>query len=797
MSLVFLKNDTNNINVAANDHMKPYDWANYFDTPLVLPPDSQVAYISSTMTRDKVIDFPAPQNVLWMQTGNEQLNIPMPIILDTTQGAETWGEVMSQITANKFTGNTDFMYDGLSGGLTATFDDATQKIKIQMTQRLQPPVQDVWANRGQAISAAWGGLNDTGMGAASGSNGGTATTSLLAGGASTLWDCGWTRCDLAAGGFPPGNPAEFVNNNHTCFYTTTGIKGAVDNIALTGLGGEVHFKGGIIAGAQSATATAQSIPYIAGLNSVQAIESVPATGGNTSIQNYVDECVINGTGIDTALTPNVVQIRIQDQKVYVEVMQTHLPVNPPAPGGPLQRGSWGNCESEQPPPAGTAPYGMKIMDEIDIDTWLTTPLTQPQNTGGEASQPYFNQNQPTNPANNFNQIVFKIKWKTPNTFQIYMGTGYEERSGKYAGTTIAGGNQYAPGTAYQDTYSIIYDSEDGGTYSNNLAGDVDKTFFVPTFFGDLGFCGWIDRRTRLDFRGNFDVIKCYGDNVGTPYPSYDQMLRGIDGINFSSNPPTSAGGGQFPNTYHLQAYQDQFIYPPLGGNEPEDEWEDGAVLATNAGYNSAKLRLVVGPTDSEGPPSIYQRWYPQPINNGSVNKIWYGIPNQPDTNIGVVMGLIKNTDDGSIGPTLPTPNDVRFQVWNGAEMVGETEIYNSVHIQLTNLPINGRNGVTSTKTATIAVVHNAIDDGMIDRSSKLYNHYTPEKNWIDLNNISEMTLNELRVYISNDSNQPASYLTNKSDVVVCFRKRPDSDGGISRQVITNGGMYNSNGQTNR
>jgi hypothetical protein len=57
MSLVFLKNDTTQNDFDANQHMKPYDWLNNFDTPLILPPDSQVAYISSTMERDKVVNF--------------------------------------------------------------------------------------------------------------------------------------------------------------------------------------------------------------------------------------------------------------------------------------------------------------------------------------------------------------------------------------------------------------------------------------------------------------------------------------------------------------------------------------------------------------------------------------------------------------------------------------------------------------------------------------------------------------------------------------------------------------------
>tara|TARA_R110002050_G_scaffold111342_2_gene224808 strand:+ start:244 stop:2607 length:2364 start_codon:yes stop_codon:yes gene_type:complete len=787
MSLVFLKNDTNNNRVSANDHLKPYNWANYFDSPLVLPPDSQVAYISSTMSRDEVIDLPEPDNVLWLQTGNAQMNIPMPIIFDTTQGAETWTQVLNQVTANAYTGQTDFMYDGLSGGLEATYNATTKKINIKLTQRLQPAVQGLWANRGQALNAPlWTGKNETGGGGSSGENSGILTTNISPGLNTTLWDIGWTSMDLNPGtGLPVGNPSEYTNGTYTCFFTSTGLKRSSDNVALTGLGGEVHFQGSLDPLAQLATANAQSKHYIAGLNSIQAIRSVtfdPLT--ETPSGAFVKGCVLNDTGVDTALHPNIIQIRVENQKVFVEVMNTHQAPD----GSPIDRGAWGNCRS--PPGAGISPYGMKIVEEIDIDPWLIAPLTQPQNIGGEASQPYFNAAQPVGIVqDNNNKIVFKIKWKNPYCFQVYMGTGYNQRTGKYDGTILAGGNQYAPGTAYQDTYSIIYDSEFGGTYSNDLAPDPDKTFFLPSYFGDMGFCGWMDRENKIEIRGNFDVINCYPQNPVAPYPSYDQMLRGRNGINMANIPP------DYPNAYHLAAYEFGNIFPSLAVAST-DKFDDGSTLATNAGYNDAAPILVccpVNPTE----PKQFQRWYPQPVSDATVYRTFAPAPN-PDTRIGIIMGLVKNNENGALPFALQVANDLRVQNITGKEEVGETEQYNSVHIQLTNLPITSRNGMTSTASKTIAIVHNSLSTVTVGtQSRKLYNHYTNEKNFIDLNNVAEMTLNELRVYISNDANRPADYLVDKSDVVVMFRKRPESDTGVSRQVINKGGVYSSNGQMNR
>ena len=102
----------------------------------------------------------------------------------------------------------------------------------------------------------------------------------------------------------------------------------------------------------------------------------------------------------------------------------------------------------------------------------------------------------------------------------------------------------------------IYDSKTGGTFSNALAPEVEKTMVVPQYFGDLGMCIYQDRRNRVNWRGNFDVIKCYSDTPVAPYPTYDEMLRGINGINFSGITTT------YPNIYHLQVYNfsNIFIY---------------------------------------------------------------------------------------------------------------------------------------------------------------------------------------------------------------------------------------------
>ena len=95
---------------------------------------------------------------------------------------------------------------------------------------------------------------------------------------------------------------------------------------------------------------------------------------------------------------------------------------------------------------------------------------------------------------------------------------------------------------------------------------------------------------------------------------------------------------------------------------------------------------------------------------------------------------------------------------------------------------------TTQQVADIAVVHNYGDGGTSVGAKLVYQHYTNEKNWIDLNNIGEMTLNRLRVYCSYDNNEPAVGLVDKTDVLVMFRQKPMTDTSVPNQVISNTGV---------
>ena len=785
MSLVFLKNATT---AGSDGHMKPYSWSNNFDTPLVLPPDSQVAYISSTMQKEKTIILEEGNDLLWFQIGNMQLNLPMPMYLTSPNGlAEDWSAVAARIKNNGYVGKTDFMYDGQTGGYGGVYNAVTDKLTISCTQRLQPTLQDVWANRGESLSAAWVGLNETNVitsTPASNTNGNVVLKGFLAGAVPTanLWNCGWGQIDLAAGGLNVGDPTEFEVSNYSLARSDTGIKRAVYEANSNGdiLGGALQFRGQNNAGAPASSATSQALPYICGLNSIQCIKAADATTPPGGFK-FVDFTFINSgsPAFGTGFAPNVVQVRITDQQeIVVECMSNTEPQI--FPGVQIRNGAWGNCIDY----GGGNEAGIKEMEKFSIADWLATALNQPQNTGAEASQPYNARG-----ALATEQITFSIQWTTPYTFQVWAGTGFSETTGRWEGTA-AGTTNYVIGTPYENTYTIIYDSQTGGTFTNGLVADVTKTMYVPEYFGDLGMCLYTDRRNRLNYRGNFDVIRCYKDTPTGKYQTYDNMLRGIDGINWAGNPPSEL----YPNCYHLLTYQVDNIFPAITPAELDTfSIPTAPSVAATKGYVDSLASCVSGILTQAGSVANYQRWYPQPEALGDVYATFAPILTKPDVDTGVVIGLIAPGSDGESDSASSLPNNFITLVYEPVAAVGETDQVQSVHIQLTNLPINGRNGMTSTKTGTIAVVHNA--KAILAGTTRIFENYQPEKNWIDLNNAAEMTINELRVFVSDDANQPARFLNGKSDVLVMFRQKPAADRGISTQPINKFGMLPGTGQT--
>ena len=96
MSLVFLKNETT-ANDGLNDtHLLPYDWTNHFASPFILPPNSQVAFVSATMNRADTAQIEKPNNKYWLQIGIPGLNRAVPQYL--TAGNDDWNDILNEMS---------------------------------------------------------------------------------------------------------------------------------------------------------------------------------------------------------------------------------------------------------------------------------------------------------------------------------------------------------------------------------------------------------------------------------------------------------------------------------------------------------------------------------------------------------------------------------------------------------------------------------------------------------------------------------------------------------------------------
>ena len=331
-----------------------------------------------------------------------------------------------------------------------------------------------------------------------------------------------------------------------------------------------------------------------------------------------------------------------------------------------------------------------------------------------------------------------------------------------------------------------------------MAGDPTKELFIPRYFGDMGVCAYIDRRNLIQLRGNYDVITCFpNDTTGTLLSSYDATLRGLPlGINMDD---PVVGGFDYLNVARLIPFASSQIFPAIPNiTSTALAFNDGTGNIVNKGMSDEIPTFVLGPLRLVPSIAKFQRWWEKPLSLALVNNTWKPVNSVPATDIGIVLGWIKAADDGMLDLPLLTANDVSVYMVVGVEDVGESQSYDSVHIQLTNLPITGKNGMTSGQTSTIAVIHNPVSSIGVGES-KIYNHYAPEKNWIDLNNYSEMTLNYIRVYVSGDNNAPATFLArdSESDVLIMFRQKPAADGGVSTQPISKFGLTPATGQTFR
>jgi len=180
---------------------------------------------------------------------------------------------------------------------------------------------------------------------------------------------------------------------------------------------------------------------------------------------------------------------------------------------------------------------------------------------------------------------------------------------------------------------------------------------------------------------------------------------------------------------------------------------------TATGLSEKDIRLVVNPTKGADADNL--------LNIRGDNYFYDG---EPDSSFGSIIGFKQ--DILALNPNATATKYLNYDI-SGAGPIVLNERINSLHIQLTNLPIQSQNGVVSSQNATIAVVgtQNATSYDDPINGNHIYHHYANEIQWIDLNNIGPLNFNKIDVRITYDDNTSASSLENRSDVVVMFRQK--------------------------
>ena len=107
MSLVFCKNEDQSQVAGRATGLKPYRWSNYFTQPIKIPPNSQVAYISSSFNLNQ--NGSIQENPTYFTIGVPALNMPIPI-RPPERYVDDWKDEVNFLArlANEYGTDTDY-----------------------------------------------------------------------------------------------------------------------------------------------------------------------------------------------------------------------------------------------------------------------------------------------------------------------------------------------------------------------------------------------------------------------------------------------------------------------------------------------------------------------------------------------------------------------------------------------------------------------------------------------------------------------------------------------------------------
>ena len=140
-----------------------------------------------------------------------------------------------------------------------------------------------------------------------------------------------------------------------------------------------------------------------------------------------------------------------------------------------------------------------------------------------------------------------------------------------------------------------------------------------------------------------------------------------------------------------------------------------------------------------------------------------------ETELGKLIGWSKG-DEASLLFKLATTGQYQNYDAVPAGTVSNTNILPTLHIQLTNFGIESKNGVVSNNVKDIAVIPQ-FNENLEDLSSLQHLYYqSGYENRINLNNLQQITLNQIDCRLTYDDNTDASALEDFTTLILKFHK---------------------------
>lgn len=806
MSLVFLKNDDQSRDDdvgTTDDHLLPWRWTNYFTNPIRIPRNAQVCYIKSSVQQPETNFVDTTE--FYVLNGNTLLN---PVIALPQVGGfvESWKNVFKEMgrLCNQYGADNNFNnatqvqdnYDGVSQTMYGTSDPLVpgglagiegynflitsgNKANIRLRQRDCDDVQNQSYNSGGYNGS--GGINILNINPANVdydyvrinspyfNNGGpgisfigpTSRSNPNASGFSMptfadWYDVGWTYVNTqdpayGVGGGTPTNYAPFNQEremagkgHYGMVYSRTPIKQWIGDGSQTPnspAGHQFPVNGYVVKTFRTwpqsfgnndypdPNGTGYAGPYVGGFDSfgIQSIAQIEGMPGATSLG--------------------------ESQALYCSQMDMNTADNPFVPeGGYVPRYLVGcDIEIRDALGLGAAPYlSVKLLNhdapagasaytqvaEVDL-----TAVAQAANVTINAFASGITAGR--QPA----RLNVRFRWTSPYTFAVEYCLRYNE----------ATDTPYLPGTAGGDPMSewvLLYDM------NNDTEFGAKGGYLLPGWYGDLtlveypvGNINYPLRKGWFDYRQSYRPRQNQALNLDSTMPLLDNQpyYQGRELQNL--RPVVINDGGTSPITT-----------PPLYAGVDPEKFVNDPTLDTN-GCSEKQCTLVLNPITNVG-------------KLGEVLNLLgdqYFYLNNPDTHIGDQIG-IEDSPNPLNTNILGGAEDFEVYGLDGGHSIHLSERVNSLHIQLENLPIQSQNGVKSTQNKTIAVV--ATQDALTTsdplNSNNIYNDEAHNHNWIDLNNYSEMELQQISVKITYDDNTEAKSLVNRSDVTIMFRQKPSN-----------------------